>query len=120
MMDLVRHRVFPYVLKKLPNGAYIVLNREYKPLGFPLRGWVDYEQLTHLHLWLRISPRTAAKLSFDGSDNTELIAFYNDGTIPFRNNKQNTDAYLRRLAHFAGLKVCKPPRKKWQAQTSNT
>ena len=107
-MDLVRHRVLIYVLKKLPNGAYIALNRNYKPLGFPLREWVDYDQLTHLHLWLRISPKTAAKLSWEGSDDTEMIAFYNDGTIPFRNNKQNTEAYLRRLAHFACLKVCKP------------
>lgn len=33
----------PYCIKKLPSGAYVVLNREYKPLGFKTREHVDYE-----------------------------------------------------------------------------
>ena len=34
---------FPYCIKKQDDGSYIVLNREYKPLGFNSREHFNYE-----------------------------------------------------------------------------
>ncbi len=33
----------PYCIKRLPDGRHVVLNRDYKPLGFKTREHVEYE-----------------------------------------------------------------------------
>ncbi|MBP9868569.1 MAG: hypothetical protein KBC88_06530 [Alphaproteobacteria bacterium] len=93
----------PYCLKKNEDGAYIVLNREYKPIGFADSSqFVKYEDYP-IAVKYRISKVTAQKLSCDGSADTNAIHLYNDGCIP-ESSAQNMKCYLEKLAVLAKLK----------------
>lgn len=100
----VRCTALPYCVKKLKNGAYILLNREYKPLGWAVREYVDYDALTELHHHIKITPATAKKISHSGSDNTDMIMMYDDGSFPTR-DKASTEAYFKRLAVLMAIKL---------------
>lgn len=89
----------PYCIKKNEDGAYIVLNREYKPLGFSDGRHVNYEDYP-IAVKYKISKVTAKKISYDGSENTDRIYLYNDGCLPER-SKKNMDSYLEKLRILA-------------------
>jgi hypothetical protein len=93
----------PYCLIRLDDGRYIVVNRNYKPLGITSGDYVIYE--THPSAAkLKITAATAKKLSWAGSDALARIYLYNDGCIP-TDGKANMDAYLSKLSVLAKLKV---------------
>lgn len=81
----------------------MVLNREYKPLGFKTREHVEYEAYP-IGVKVRLTAKTAAKLSWNGSTNTNMIFLYEESCTPTENS-QNMRLYLERVAHFAKLKV---------------
>jgi|SRR5689334_9443094 hypothetical protein len=93
----------PYCIKKLESGEYVVLNREYKPLGFKTRDQVDYEAYPIAVNFARLTPATAAKLSHNGKDDTNQIFLYDDGCIP-TDSAAYMRQYLDRLAILAKLK----------------
>ena len=92
----------PYCIKKLENGHYVVLNREYKPLGFKTRERVDYEAYPITVKFKRLTPATAAKISFAGKPDTDNIFLYDDGCIPTASPVYMRQ-YLERLAHLSKL-----------------
>jgi hypothetical protein len=94
----------PYCLKRLDDGRYVVLNRDYKPLGFRTRERVVYESFPIAVKFKGLTKKLAAKLSWDGSANLESIFLYNDATVPTDSAKRMT-AYLERLAILAKLKI---------------
>ena len=100
----VRSVHLPYVIKKLEGGRYVILNREYKPLGFKTYDHVDYEAYPIALKLKGLTKAVAAKLSDDGSDNLDVIALYNDGSLPDKSAK-NMEAYLKKLSILAKLKV---------------
>ena len=53
----------PYCLKKQPDGKYVVLNREYKPIGFKTKDWVGYEQYPVAVKIKGLTAKVAAKIS---------------------------------------------------------
>src|ERR1700735_1310186 len=73
---------FPYCIKKLANGHHVVLNRDYKPLGFKTTEHVDYEAYPIGVKFAGLTAKTAKKLSWEGSPKTDEIFLYNDGCIP--------------------------------------
>jgi len=94
----------PYCLKKQDDGTYVVLNREYKPLGFKTRAHVDYASYP---IGVRIkgmTARAAAKISYEGSSDVRNIYLYNDACVP-TGSAAHMDAYLKRLAHLAKFKL---------------
>lgn len=102
----LRATLFPYCLQQLPDGSYIALNRDYKPLGFIDCGWVRYEDYPARFRFARKpSPATIRALSCNGSEDPAAIFFYNDGTVPFFGPPEATAAYLERLARLARLTV---------------
>lgn len=100
----VRSVHLPYCVKKQDDGTYVVLNREYKPLGFKTKEHVKYENYPISVKLSGIGPATAKKLSYKGSTDVDTIYFYNDGCVPTE-SAANMKAYLERLGHFAKLKV---------------
>lgn len=92
----------PYCLKKQADGTYVVLNREYKPVGFNTTDWVTYEDYPVFTRLKGIGPATARRLSCDGSENVTTIFLYNDGCIPVESSWA-MQAYLARLAILARL-----------------
>jgi hypothetical protein len=111
----VRSLCMPYCLKRRADGRWVLLNRHYKPLGFDTSAWVDYGAYP-IGLALRMTPTLAAQLSydgqgiqrhfgFDGTGNTyETIHLYDDTCAPSL-GKAHMEAYLKRLAILARVKV---------------
>jgi len=98
-----RWRYFPYCIKRLPDGRYILLNRLYKPLGVVSREWVVYEEHPSAAA-MNITPAMARKLSWEESENVDFIFLYNDGCIPTR-GAEHMKAYLDRVAVLMKITV---------------
>lgn len=94
----------PYCLHKQPDGRYVVLNREYKPIGFKTRENIKYEDYPISIELKGIGSATAAKLSCNGDSNTDRIYLYNDGCVPTQ-SAEYMKSYLERLEILAKLKV---------------
>jgi hypothetical protein len=94
----------PYCLQKQEDGSYAVLNREYKPVGFNTDDFIKYEEHPVTTSFKGIGPGVAKKLSYKGSDSTDIIYLYNDGCVPVHSTS-NMNAYLKRLAILAKLSV---------------
>jgi hypothetical protein len=101
----------PYCIKKLPNGNHIVLNRNYKPIGFRTAAQLDYEAYPVGVKFKRLTAATVAKLSIDGSDSTDAIYLYNDSAIPTR-SAQHMRQYLERLGILAKLQFVAEDRRR--------
>ncbi|TAE59412.1 MAG: hypothetical protein EAZ76_05520 [Nostocales cyanobacterium] len=95
---------FPYCLQKQSDGRYVVLNRRYKPLGFNTLEHIEYEKYPICVKLKGLGSKTAAKLSWNGDSNTDIIYLYNDGCIP-TNSSQDMKNYLKRLEILAKLQV---------------
>lgn len=94
----------PYCLQKQVDGRYVVLNREYKPVGFYTKDFIKYEDHPVAVYLKGIGPDTAAKLSWDSDTNTDKIFLYNDDCIPTHNAK-NMKAYLAKIEILAKLRI---------------
>lgn len=94
----------PYCIDRQPDGKYAVLNREYKPVGFKTKEYINYEEYPVCVKLKRIGPATAAKISYKGDSNTDRIYLYDDGCVPTKST-ENMKAYLKRLEILAKLKV---------------
>ena len=100
----VRMVHLPYCLDRLPDGRYVILNREYKPLGFKTRDRVDYGAYPIAVKLKDLTEAKAAKLSHEGSENLDRIYLYNDATVPTR-SAVHMRSYLERLQVLMSLKI---------------
>lgn len=99
-----------YCIDQLENGKYVLLNRNYKPLGFQSHEWFDYGAYP-IAVSLRITPKLAARISHTGDENTRRIYMYDERCIPTYKTAYTND-YFRRLAILAKLKIKSEPFKK--------
>lgn len=93
----------PYCLQQLADGSYVVLNREYKPLGYRTHEHIRYEDLPILAKIHGITPRIATRLSWSGSEDIDRIMLYDDGCIPTASAEHMT-RYLKKIEILATLK----------------
>lgn len=100
--EQLRRVCFPYCLMRLGDGSYILLNREYKPLGVFPDAWVDYDDYPRFAV--RITTAQARRLSVRGNDDLECIFLYHDGCTPTSSTKDMA-AYCQRLAWLMKLRV---------------
>jgi hypothetical protein len=99
------HRIaFPYRIQRQKDGSYIVLNREYKPIGFLTHECLDYGRYPIGIRFKELKEETIRKISIDGDPREGAIYLYDDGTVPIRNRKNMRD-YLERLSVLMSLKV---------------
>ena len=94
----------PFCIQKQNDGRYVVLNREYNPVGFFTQEFVNYEEHPVSVRFKGIDPSIAAKISWDGSENTDNMFLYNDGGIPTE-SEANMKTYLAKLQILAGLRI---------------
>ncbi len=95
---------FPYCLQRQEDGSWVVLNREYKPVGFNRRTWVDYADYpVSVHL-RGLGPKTLKRLAFNGKYEDGRVYLYNDGCVP-THSPEKLKSYLERLATLAKLKT---------------
>lgn len=94
-----------YCLELLPDGTYIALNRQYKPIGFTSRDRVEYETAPgRFQFKSALSEVEVGLLSFNGDSNAKRIQLYNDGCIP-TDNPSFWIAYSERLERLARYQV---------------
>jgi len=97
----------PYCLKRLPDGRYTVLNREYRPLGITTTDFscvVDYEKFP-IAARLKLTPKMVARcLSHSGSPDVERIYLYDSTCVPTEGAK-HMNAYMKRLKILAHLDI---------------
>ena len=99
-----RTMFFPYCLQKQKDGRYVVLNREYKPVGFKPHGFIRYGDYPVCIEIQGIGPDTARKLSYNGSLNTDEIFLYNDECNPIKDVKYMV-VYLKKLELLAKKEI---------------
>ena len=93
-----------YCLKKQKDGSYIVLNRDYKPLGLNTYEDVKYEKYPIATKLPGMTKNKAIELSWNDSSETDNIFLYNDGTNPIQ-SKNNMSEYLKKIEMLAKLKT---------------
>jgi hypothetical protein len=95
----------PYCIEKCPDNTWVVLNRQYKPVGFNTDDFISYEQYPVSAKLKGIGPAVANKLSYTGIGNVEgRIYLYNDGCNP-TSSKNDMDAYLKKLEILSKLGI---------------
>ncbi|NMG64909.1 hypothetical protein GPA19_08115 [Azoarcus indigens] len=96
------YRVFmPYCLRRISDGRYIVLNRDYKPLGIPSCDNVDLASHPTVHA-IKITPAVARKLSWEGKDDLDCIYLHGGGSTP---KGEALKAYSERLAVLMAIHI---------------
>lgn len=102
MLDTIRGAYFPYCIKEVKKDRFVILNREYKPLGQTHYGRANYKE--HMVKIKRMTSRMAAKLSIHGDENLETIQLYNDGCVP-ESSPEHAAAYFARLRMLMRMKI---------------
>lgn len=100
----------PYCLQRQADGSWVILNREYKPVGFNTMGWIDYGDYPVAVTLKGLGPAALKRIAYDGKFENGHAYLYNDGCTPTRAPKY-MKAYLARLAILARLQAGAPRRK---------
>lgn len=94
----------PYCIKQQADGSWLVLNREYKPVGFNTGDQINYEDFPVSTKFQELDQATLEKLSYSGEAKSESVYLYNDGTDPLIGAAE-MEAYLKRIEILAKLRV---------------
>jgi len=103
-LNSVRSRFMPYCIERQEDGNYVILNREYQPLGFDRSGSSNYADYPIAVSIPGLTPRIAEKLSYEGLRDLSKIYLYNDSCIPTSSAKHMKD-YLGRFEILMKLKI---------------
>src|SRR5687767_9964865 len=101
-----RHIFFPYCLDQLEDKTWVILNRNYKPVGSSATKFVDYTEAVDPSIRIaKITPTQARRIScrVDEASGSRLY-LYDDGCIP-TDSPANMAAYLQRLSALMSLKT---------------
>lgn len=105
MQSEFRQVFLPYCLMKTADGAYVVVNRRYKPVGIVLKDWVNYDDYpVKVRFKKALSKAQIAALDCEGRTEDSRIALYNDGCVPTA-SAANWRAYSDRLGRLAKYTV---------------
>ncbi len=94
---------FPYCLRKRNDKLWVILNRNYKPVGSCDEKYIDYNTLPANLCIKNITSARAKRLSYSGESDRNAIYLYNDDCVP-TSSKKAMDAYLARVAVLILLK----------------
>ncbi|WP_156000793.1 hypothetical protein [Thioalkalivibrio sp. ALJT] len=98
----VRAVYFPYCIQKQEDGSWLLLNRNYKPVGFNTGDWITYSDFPVSMKVKGLGPDTLRKLSCHDEEPGDRVYLYNDGTVPTGDAKAMA-AYLKRLEILLNL-----------------
>lgn len=94
----------PYCIQKNEDGSWLVLNRQYKPVGFNTDDHLTYDRFPVSAKFKGLGPAKLAKLSYTGNVEGTRVYLYNDGSNPLL-SAANMKAYLAKLETLAKLSV---------------
>lgn len=89
--------LLPYALERVSEGQYVIVGRDYTPVGMTEDKWVRYADFPNLHVPLSLE--AVSRLREDGY-------LYNDGCPPW-NSREDCQAYLRHLEKLIDLVTSK-------------
>ena len=92
---------FPYCIKQLGTDRYIILNRNYKPLGQTSFDYIDYRKHPSI-VHMKITEKQAAKLSYNSTSELKCIYLF-DNTDTLLKNPQAFNNYTARLKLLATM-----------------
>jgi len=95
--------MLPYHVRRETGGRYVVVNRNYKPVGDPrTEEWVDYEPYA---VCVRgVTESVARRASSRDDPDTSSIYLFSDGCMPWKSDEFLWQ-YVRRLKALFRLKV---------------
>ncbi len=96
-IENVRAVYFPYCLQKQEDGSWVLLNRNYKPIGFNTAGFIKYEEYPVSMKIKGLGPETLKKLSCKGENPSEIVYLYDDGCNPSSSDLAMSK-YLEKIA----------------------
>ncbi len=106
-IDNIRAIYFPYCIQKQKDGAWVLLNRNYKPVGFNVSNFMDYSEHPVSIRLIGLGSGTLKKLSYDGSGG-DMVYLYNDGCVP-TSSPTAMKSYLKKLEILMKLKTDRSP-----------
>lgn len=86
----------PYCLEKLGDGNWVVLNREYNPVGFNTKEHIDHSQYPVAVRLGKLTIGKLKKLSYTGEVEGDRVHLYNDDTNPIK-SAANMRKYYEKL-----------------------
>ncbi|MCD4820754.1 MAG: hypothetical protein K8R11_01465 [Methanococcoides sp.] len=95
-IENVRAVYFPYCIEKQEDGSWVLLNRNYKPVGFNTGDFIRYEEYPVSMKLKGIGPATLKKLSDKNEDIEDRVYLYNDSCVP-TSSAQAMSSYLKKL-----------------------
>lgn len=104
-MATIGRNILPYCIQLKDNSKdeYVILNRDYKPIGFNTKKAVNYDDYP-ISYKLVLTPEIASQLSCKKSTSLNPIYLYDDGTNPFT-AKKNMKPYLEKLEILSKVKI---------------
>ena len=95
----------PYCLKRQEDGGYLILGRDYNPVGVALPSRAAVDDALHQVLFSEPLPTDLVqRLSVDGSADADTIYLYRDGSVP-TTGAETWATYSERLELLASLFV---------------
>jgi hypothetical protein len=94
----------PYCIQKQADGKFVVLNRDYKPVGFNTSKGISYKEYPIIHKVKGLTPEIAAKISHENDPGLNSIYLYHDGSVP-TDSDENMEEYEKRLKLLNQLEV---------------
>lgn len=107
MIKTTRALYFPYALQQLDDKSWVILDRNYKPMGFGINEFVNYEEYIKPEFRIKsITAAQASRLSCESDPHHEgLIYLYTDSCTPTSGEKRHMEEYLKRLVTLMKLKL---------------
>jgi hypothetical protein len=101
-IENVRAVYFPYCIQKQDDDSWVLLNRNYKPVGFNTSDFINYGDHPVSMKLKGIGPATLKKLSYKEEEPSNMIYLYNDGCVP-TSSASAMSAYLAKLEILMSL-----------------
>lgn len=95
-IENVRAVYFPYCIDKQDDDSWVLLNRNYKPVGFNTGDFIKYEEYPVSMKLKGLGPGTLKKLSYKQEGTGDRIFLYDDGCVP-TSSAQAMSSYLKKL-----------------------
>ncbi|MEL6384212.1 MAG: hypothetical protein AAFQ89_17510 [Cyanobacteria bacterium J06626_18] len=67
---------FPYCIHRIEDGRYVILNRNYKPLGMTREDSVDWVDYAPHAIELRLTPKRIEQLDAQGNGSESRVYLY--------------------------------------------
>jgi hypothetical protein len=101
-VENVRAVYFPYCIEKQHDGSWILLNRNYKPVGFNTGELISYSDFPVSIKIKELGRGTLQRLSCGDEEPGDRVYLYDNGSEPTRNAKAMA-SYLQKLEILLSL-----------------